>query len=400
MRTQSICLALAIVLLCPFAPAQWVHTNLPDSDAVSCFAVSGTNLFAGTDWGVFLSTNNGASWTAVNEGFLKYPYNNTTRYAAVNCFAISGASLFAGAKGVFLSTDNGTNWTAVSEGLPKGGKPYSYAPIDCIALSGTNLFAAWEPHGMGPVGRIFLSTNAGASWIPADSGLTIYGANALAVSGANVFAGVGNWGGVIRSSDNGASWTPVNEGLPKAVYDTTDYASINCFAVSGANLFAGTYGGAGVFLSTNNGASWTPVNEGLPRDVYDYASINCFAVSGTNLFAGTSRGGVWRRPLSEMIVTSVSTTGDNLPSTYSLAQNYPNPFNPSTTINYGLPHKSSVSLAVYNTLGQRVALLVLGDQEAGYHEVRFDASGLSSGVYFYRLQAGDFVATKKLILLK
>lgn len=57
-------------------------------------------------------------------------------------------------------------------------------------------------------------------------------------------------------------------------------------------------------------------------------------------------------------------------------------------------------MTVFNTLGQQVATLVQGDQEAGYHEVRFDASGLSSGVYFYRLQAGDFVSTKKLLLLK
>jgi hypothetical protein len=83
-----------------------------------------------------------------------------------------------------------------------------------------------------------------------------------------------------------------------------------------------------------------------------------------------------------------------------LKQNYPNPFNPSTTIRYGLPHKSQVSLIVYNTLGQLVSQLVSGEQEAGYHEVRFDASYLSSGMYFYRLQAGDFVQARKLLLLR
>jgi hypothetical protein len=83
-----------------------------------------------------------------------------------------------------------------------------------------------------------------------------------------------------------------------------------------------------------------------------------------------------------------------------LRQNYPNPFNPSTTIRYGLPHRSTVQLTVFNTLGQQVATLVQGEQEAGYHEVRFDASGLSSGVYFYRLSAGTYVETRKLLLLK
>ena len=107
--------------------------------------------------------------------------------------------------------------------------------------------------------------------------------------------------------------------------------------------------------------------------------------------------------ITEVILQSVS-----LPNYFTLQQNYPNPFNPSTTIKYALPQASHVSLSVFNTLGQRVSLLVDGKQEAGYHEVNFNASSLTSGVYFYRLQASDpstssghgFVETKKLILIK
>ena len=90
----------------------------------------------------------------------------------------------------------------------------------------------------------------------------------------------------------------------------------------------------------------------------------------------------------------------NAPESVVLMQNYPNPFNPSTTIRYGLPNSSHVTLTVFNTLGQQVGLLQNGEQEAGYHEVRFDGKNLSSGVYFYRIKAGDFVATKRLLLLK
>jgi len=85
---------------------------------------------------------------------------------------------------------------------------------------------------------------------------------------------------------------------------------------------------------------------------------------------------------------------------FSLSQNYPNPFNPRTTIRYGLPQRSSVTLSVFNTLGQRIATLVQEAQEAGYHEVKFDGSSIASGVYFYRLQAGNFVQTRKLLLLR
>jgi hypothetical protein len=87
-------------------------------------------------------------------------------------------------------------------------------------------------------------------------------------------------------------------------------------------------------------------------------------------------------------------------ATLSLLQNYPNPFNPSTTISYGLPQRSQVTLSVFNTLGQQVAQLVNGDMEAGYHEVKFDGGKLASGVYLYRMQAGRYVETKMLLLVR
>jgi photosystem II stability/assembly factor-like uncharacterized protein len=88
------------------------------------------------------------------------------------------------------------------------------------------------------------------------------------------------------------------------------------------------------------------------------------------------------------------------PTMFELGQAYPNPFNPSTMIKYTLPTPSHVTILVYNSIGQRVALLVDDVQDAGYREVPFDATGLSSGVYFYRMQAGTFIQIKKLLLLK
>jgi hypothetical protein len=408
MRIQSICLALAIVLLCPFASAQWVHTSIPNSGQVNCFAVSGSNLFAGTfDGGVFLSINNGTSWAAVNTGLTD---------TSVMALLVSDKNLFAGTYdgGVFLSTNNGTSWTNVSPGLQG-------APFLSFAVSGTNLFAATYP-------GVFVSTNNGTSWTAAGTGLPYAFYNGLAVSGANIFAstrGVNGRSiqplGVYLSTNNGTSWSAANtpfKGFLKMVEigtnlfvgDSVVYLSTNNgtswnavastglapwsanLAVSGTNLFAGNYG-SGVFLSTNSGTNWIAVNNGLTDTL-----VVALAVSGTNLFAGGLGGGVWRRPLSEMVSVGEPTGG--VPVAFSLHQNYPNPFNPSTTIKFELPRTSHVNLSVYDILGREVAVLVNERKDAGVHEVKFDGSNLASGVYLYRLHAGDFVASKRLVLLK
>ncbi len=90
----------------------------------------------------------------------------------------------------------------------------------------------------------------------------------------------------------------------------------------------------------------------------------------------------------------------NGPLSFELEQNYPNPFNPSTKINFRITKRSNVSLKVFNLLGSEIAKLVKGEIEAGEYEISFDASVLPSGVYFYKLQTGDFVETKKMMLLK
>lgn len=93
-------------------------------------------------------------------------------------------------------------------------------------------------------------------------------------------------------------------------------------------------------------------------------------------------------------------TESSLPKTFLLSQNYPNPFNPVTQIRYALPRDCWVRLEIYNILGQKVATLVDREERAGYKVARWDASSFSSGIYFYRLQTGNFVQTRKMILLK
>ena len=122
----------------------------------------------------------------------------------------------------------------------------------------------------------------------------------------------------------------------------------------------------------------------------------------TNYFQGKIDEVILYRTPVTPIVLAVDEAHSKLqnPGDFALYQNFPNPFNPSTTIRYSLPHKSAVQLTVFNTLGQQVSDLVNGEIEAGYHEVHFDGKGFSSGVYFYRLRTGDFVSTKRLLMVR
>jgi hypothetical protein len=111
--------------------------------------------------------------------------------------------------------------------------------------------------------------------------------------------------------------------------------------------------------------------------------------------------GDWSPAWSFTTSTATSITGaTDIPREVSLSQNYPNPFNPATTIRFGLPEQADVRLEVYNLIGRRVAVLVSESRNAGWHTATFDASALASGVYFYRLQAGAMVITRKLTLVK
>ena len=417
MTTQSICTAILFVLLCPSALAQWVQSSGLDGGQVNCFAVYGTNLFAGTfSGGIFRSTDNGTVWTTENVGL---PMN-----AMVNAFTVSTTNLFAGVfgAGLFRSTDNGTNWTVTSLTNPEvlalatsGTNIYAGTYFDgvirstnnganwtgvgltniivqALAVSGTDLFAATKGGG------VFRSTDNGTSWTAVKTGLTNLNVNALAVSGTHLFAGTSYFGvgGVYRSTDNGTNWTAVNGGLPL-------FPTIYAFAVSGTNIFAGINPG-GVYLSTDDGTNWDAVNTDSMNTF-----VSALAVYGTHLFAGTSNG-VWRRPIAEM-VTSVSLSSSELPREFGLEQNFPNPFNPTTVVRYQLPVASLVRLSVFDLLGREVAVLVNERRNAGVYQVKFDGSNLASGVYFYRLharsvlrtaedRAGDFVQSKKIVLLK
>jgi hypothetical protein len=249
----------------------WIAKSNGLNQSVSSLAVSGANIFAGTSGGVYLTTNNGTSWAEVNNGL---------PITGVTSLAVSGANIFAGTnyyRGVFLSTNNGTNWTSV--GIT------NYYAIWSLAISGEKIFAGTSN------GDVYLSTNNGTNWTSVNIGT--YDVYALAVSGTNLFA-AGAPAGVLLSTNNGTNWTVVNNGL------TNHW--VRTLAFSGTNLFAGTINpNGGVFLSTNNGTTWFNRNQGFTGNQEVYA----FTITNNYIFAGTFIPHVWRRSLPEILITEI-----------------------------------------------------------------------------------------------
>ncbi|MFA5834679.1 MAG: T9SS type A sorting domain-containing protein [Bacteroidota bacterium] len=421
--------------------ADWISVSsglpLKPLPTVNTFAVSGSNLFAGTTGCVYRTTNKGADWTKLNNGL---PVNKSVR-----SLVSIGTNLFAGTdSGVYVSSNNGANWTDASSGL-------TILEVKTLSASGTNLLA-------GTAAGVFLSTNNGAKW--SKTTLDTVTVTSFAVNGTNLFAGTNK--GLFLSVNNGVNWNylgfikvslvyvlPVkadsaiifvswieptgtdegNEVFSRSMNNggswvRVEYIFPSSMAHSGTTLFAGItrnfatsnnsntvaeqkeFGGS-IFCSNDYGNSWTGVDTG-----FSYVNSAALAVFGDNLFAGprcydigNNFPGVWRRPLSEMI-TDVKQSSSPTPEKYSLSQNYPNPFNPSTTLRFSIPERSTVRLSIFNTLGQKISEIVNEVKEAGSYEHSFNASLLASGIYFYRIEVTSvtnsktFVNTKKMVLMR
>ena len=344
----------------------------------TCLVATNSMLVVGTGSGVIASSDNGNSWT-----------RRGLSTESISGIAASDSDIYATVlgTGVFHTRQNDTNWTEINAGLPS-------LLVNQLAICNSKLFAGVDWFG------VFCFDNNAGVWNAVNSGLKGTGITSLAAKGNSLFAGVLDSSyryGIAVTTDAGMSWTTADSGLPGA--DSAQQGTIiDGIGVVGDNLFAGlNVASPALYLSSNKGRSWTNVSLGLPT----WTNPRFFTGDGVNVYLGNSaqNSGVWKRPLSEMI-TSVASPSSTLPGAYKLEQNYPNPFNPSTTIRYALPSKSHVSLCVFNTLGQQVVALVNENQDAGYHDVRFDGSGQASGVYFYQINVGSFVQTKKLILLR
>ncbi len=211
------------------------------------------------------------------------------------------------------------------------------------------------------------------------------------VFAVNDTVGIGN---VYRINDGdgnehfvvpGRVWTINQTGLsPSTRFDLSIYCGALTGIVRPQNLY--------IAYRPNTSSPWRPLT--TYRDG-DY--LKAFNLAGNEFGQFAIASKTTRNPLAAQL--NVQKTSNNAKS-YALAQNYPNPFNPTTTIQYALANTGNVSLKIYDILGREVATLVNGRQAAGEYTVQFNAANLASGIYFYRLQAGDFVQTKKMMLVK
>ena len=401
MRKLFIILALLIAIN---ANAQWVESTGTVSQSTLSMASIGNNIFAGMEYqqGVFISTNNGISWTQTS-------LNNTN----VNALATLGNNIFAGtfSSGVLVSTNNGANWTQTSlntntiysltvtgntiyAGTNNSSIYYSTnngnnwnmiflanQVVYSIAFNGGYILAGTAGNG------VFVSSNNGETWI--QTSLNNKSVHSIIVSGINIFAGTMGSGGVFLSTNNGSSWSQTS------LYNKTVWS----LAASGNNIFAGIDASSpndtgGVFMTTNNGLTWVQKNHGFNGNM----RVQSLLIANNYILAGTYGQSIWRRPLSEII--SIQNISTETPAKYSLSQNYPNPFNPTTNVQFSMSNVQYVSLKVFDILGKEVSTLVNETLQPGTYETTFDGSQFSSGTYFYKLSAGDFSETKKMLLIK
>jgi len=297
---------------------------------------------SGGYWDIYTTTNGGTNWTRVPSGNIPSPLTDENR-AENGSYSVGNGFWFGTYNtSLYRTTDRGMTWTA-ARNIIGGGSGFGFAFKDSL-----NGMACTFVGG----NKISRTSNGGATWtpiLPVPSGLSglsnYYIAYAKGTSGSYVITSNNNTGGPLSalpgsaySNDNGATWTQINT-VP-----------------------------LGSMAFSSDGFGWSG---GVNDAVYKWDN-NLVSV-------GQSKG----------IVEG-----------FRLEQNYPNPFNPTTKIQFSIVNSQFAILKVFDVLGREVTTLVNEQLQPGSYETTFDASGLASGVYLYRLQAGDFVQTKKILLLR
>jgi len=410
-----------------------------------CVAVYNNELYAGGRYGILKW--NGTSWEALGVGVvgevvcmvvyqnklivggsfsdagnLQTPYlaawdgstwsdlGGTTN-SIVQSLTVYGTKLIIG--GYFTQCENlpvnyivqydGNTFSAMGSGM--GG---SQGQVMALTTYNGDVYAGGFFSTAGGISAPRLAKWNGTSWSAVGSG----------VSGIVYALGTHNGSLVIGGLFSAAGGVPANA---IALYNGTNFSALGSgcsggfypyvFSVLSANgdLYAGGYYTIAGGLTCNgiakwNGSSWSQLGSGFWNGGTNAFGANGLCIFNNQLIATgifSTAGGVGAGNIAAWngLLTGIS-NNQTAPDKFKLSQNYPNPFNPSTKISFSIPKQENVNMTVYDAAGRETAVLVNEHLNAGNHEVSFNASGLASGVYFYRLITNGFTETKSMVLIK
>jgi len=373
------------------------------------YMMNGTNFSRSTDFG--------STWTTISTSV-----GSNSAPCDIEVFPDTSIILVGdNGTGIFRSTDYGVTWA----------QTYSTSgEIPTISVDFQNPGIAWATKWSGG-GGMLKSTNFGQSWVlvPYFGSINMWGIHIQESDGNIILANSystapGSW----RSTNAGVTWTPIN--IPASGYQVISIDSMTQFAAQGNGFYkldspyfipVELTSFTASLVNGTTTLSWITASElnNLGFDIeksYDkekYEKIGFVPGYGTTTESKSYNYSLSNLPSQKTYYrlkqvdfdgtfeysSSVEVEGVT-PSEFVLKQNYPNPFNPSTKIGFTLPTESNVKISIYNLIGQKVAEVVNSKFNAGKHSVDFNASNLSSGIYFYKIEAGSFTSVKKMQLLK
>jgi photosystem II stability/assembly factor-like uncharacterized protein len=329
---------------------------------------------------VIRSTNYGQTWTAVHSANfsnygqpLEQDQNNPNTYY----FAPDNG-------GFWKSTNMGANWTEIS-----GNYPFR-SPCDVLVMwdSSNVIFVGDGVTGSGQA-KIFRSSNGGVNWtdVRTATASEIPSMCNTVFDLSKIYATEWSGSQIYRSTNYGYNFENTHS------TGFSGWASDICHE-DPTLIYTGNYG-SNSSLSTNNGANWITGTSGMT------GSGAGVIVPERGWIISQQTSNVYKMNITYDVITSVEETISSIiPERFAISQNYPNPFNPATKIKYDIPVNSQVVLKVFDVSGREVANLVNEFKNAGSYELNFNASNLTSGVYFYTILANDFKETKKMLLIK